>query len=301
MSEAKRPISPISEPNQPSAAPSKSGKPRAEISRDDASSISITPNPNPHASLEQAVADLPLDLPLDPPPSYDIQTGDTYWLWQLSLRALLVVTALIGIGCATFPCANFNYVKRGIPYNYELRDAWSMRWTLITFTASTIWNSFCIVVFFVRRPRAHVPSAIRTPTDFVLWLGFIATTIFALVAVRLLADWGSHGVIGDATSPYGYYAYRASNGSWTWNAGDIARDCKWCGKVFSYHEYFCYSYQDSTCAEEDVYVNRLWKGKQNRMNVEIAATVCQFFGLILHLVFFVWGFLDTHFSLKEER
>jgi heme/copper-type cytochrome/quinol oxidase subunit 2 len=217
------------------------------------------------------------------------------------MRVILVIIGIIGIGCAAWVLVNFGPGKS--PYDYERDDAWGMPWTLITFCLSVVWSFVCILVFFLRRPNAPVHPGAQVGVDLILWLAFIPTALFAIIAVSSVASLGESGRIGDdywRSSSNGYYTYQASNNTWAWNATasgsyssvyGYTRDCM--RNATSYSSYN-YGKTFSNCTEEDIYVNALWTGKSHRFNTELTATVCQFLGLFLHLVLFIWACVDTN-------
>lgn len=230
-----------------------------------------------------------------------LNAGDANWQWKIGMRAVLVILGIIGIGCAAWTLVNFGPGKN--PYEYELDDAWAMPWTLITFCISVVWSFACILVFFLRRPNAPVHPGAQVGMDLVLWLAFIPTGLFAVVAVTSVASLGQSGRIGGygyLSSSNGYYFYQQSNNTWAWNASASGSQSSYYGGMrdcmrnnTSYSSY-SYGRTFTNCTEEDMYVNALWTGKSNRFNTELTATVCQFLGLLLHFVLFVWACVDTN-------
>ncbi|KAF2866018.1 hypothetical protein BDV95DRAFT_245311 [Massariosphaeria phaeospora] len=229
-----------------------------------------------------------------------LRAGDSHWQWKIGLRLILVLLAIIGIGCAAWTLATFGPGKN--PYEYELNDSWAMPWTLITFGTSVVWSVACILVFFLRRANAPVHPGAQVGMDLVLWLAFIPTGLFAVVAVMSVMTLGEDGRIGGPymSSGNGYYYFVETNNTWQWNAsasdtwsssyGNM-RDC-----MQNDTSYSSYSYGRvfTNCTEEDIYVNDLWKGKSHRFNTELTATVCQFLCLLLHFILFVWACVDTN-------
>jgi heme/copper-type cytochrome/quinol oxidase subunit 2 len=235
-----------------------------------------------------------------------LNAGDAHWEWKIAMRIITVIIGIIGIGCAAWVTVKYGPGKN--PSDYELDDAWSMPWTLITFCLSVVWSLACILVFFLRRPNAPVHPGAQVGMDLVLWLAFIPTALFAILAVSSVASLGQNGRIGDSwysSSSDGYYNYVASNNSWVWNASTSdsvytsasysggVRDCM-SNSSRSRSSYYNYGITFDNCTDEDNYVNALWHDKSHRFNTELTATVCQFFALFLHLVLFIWACVDTN-------
>lgn len=230
-----------------------------------------------------------------------LNAGDAHWEWKIGMRAVLVLIGIIGIGCAAWTLVKYGPGKS--TYSYELNDAWAMPWTLITFCLSTVWSACCLAVFFMRRPNAPVHPGAQVGVDLILWLAFIPTALFAVLAVTSVAGMGSDGRMGDSwyrSSSDGYYTYQASNNTWLWNATasdsyssyyGYMRDCM---RNNTRSSSYNYGITFANCDEEDKYVNALWTGKSRRFNTELTATVCQFLGLFLHLILFIWACVDTN-------
>ncbi|KAF2686797.1 hypothetical protein K458DRAFT_416140 [Lentithecium fluviatile CBS 122367] len=281
-----------------------------EVSPEQAPALPARPATAQSAQTAQPVQQLqatqtqPAAIPTNPESQTlreKLNAGDAHWQWKIGMRAILVIVGIIGIGCAAWTLVNFGPGKN--PWQYELEDAWAMPWTLITFCISVVWSFVCIIVFFLRRPNAPVHPGAQVGMDLVLWLAFIPTALFAVVAVISVASLGVNGQIGGSrwmSSSQGYYYYIESNNTWAWNASDSGsyssyygymRDC-----MRNDTSYSSYSYGRifTNCTEEDIYVNYLWTGKSHRFSTELAATVCQFLGLLFHFVLFVWACVDTH-------
>ncbi|KAF2149163.1 hypothetical protein K461DRAFT_281517 [Myriangium duriaei CBS 260.36] len=215
-----------------------------------------------------------------------LEAGDEHWSWKIAFRVILIVVGLIGIGCAASIVAG---ARTGSNYvlDYEDADDFNITWTLITFSVTIIWSAICILVLLLRRPPAPVHPGAQVGIDLVLWLAYVATALWATVAVINAMSWGTDGWIGDYSS-YGHYTYDSGNGTWVWTASDYAtrygngRNCDDSMSSFS------------SCAEQDAYVNSLWKSKPSRVDRLMTATVCQFIGLVLHFALFVWACVDTH-------
>jgi hypothetical protein len=219
-----------------------------------------------------------------------LDAAEEHWIWKLALRALLIVIAIIGIGCMAWATSNS---ANGGPYEYALDDAWTMCWSLITFGLTAIWCTVCILVLFLRRPNAPVHPGVAVGLDLVLWLAYIVTALFAVIGLVYVMNWGAGGTI-EGYSSYGHFE-QASNGTWIWQQTEYDsyrghdRDCNATARYYSYD-----NYGFSTCAEEDAYVNKLWAAKSHRVATETTGVVCQFLGLFLHFVLFVWACVDTH-------
>jgi hypothetical protein len=218
-----------------------------------------------------------------------LNAGDRYWKFKFGLMAILIITGLIGIGCfawivTTIPGGTNSY------YGYD--SFWALWPSFITFSVSIIWCLICMLIFVLRKRTVH--PGVRVTMDLLLWLGFIVTALFSLVALRDLMDFGEYGGIDG----YGYYSYNndgdyvlAANNTWVWEQDSsyitYPRDCS--SSSSSYSEFH---FKD--CAEQDAYINTLWHEKSHRTNVELTGVVCQFFGLVLHFALFVWACVDTH-------
>lgn len=219
-----------------------------------------------------------------------LDAGEPRWRWKVALRALLLIVGIIGIGCAAF-ATSVAMSEKG-PYEYAFDDAWSIPWTLITFCISVVWCATVILVLLFRKAPVH--PGVVVSVDLILWLAYIPTALFAVVAVLSVQSWGEDGRLSSYSSS-GYYV-QATNGTWIWSAGgsssSTARDCT----LYSTYDYSnrYYEYGFKTCAEQDAYVNSLWESKGHRASIEIAIVVCQFIGLILHFALFVWACVDTH-------
>jgi hypothetical protein len=218
-----------------------------------------------------------------------LNAGDRYWKFKFGLMAVLIITGLIGIGCfawiiTTIPTGGDSY------YGYD--SYWSLWPSFITFSVSVVWCVICILVFLARKRSVH--PGVRVSLDLLLWLAFIVTALFSLVALRDLMDFGEYGGIGG----YGYYGSSnagdyvlEANNTWVWEQDSsyitYPRDCS-----SSSNGYSSTGFKD--CAEQDAYINKLWHEKPHRTNVELTGVVCQFFGLVLHFALFVWACVDTN-------
>ena len=220
-----------------------------------------------------------------------LNAADRYWKFKFGLQAILVITGLIGIGCFTWIITT-----RPLAGSYSSYDSyWSVWPSLLTWTVSIIWVFTCILVFLLRKRPVH--PGLRVSIDLILWLSFIVTAMFALLALRSTLDWGEYGGPDEWTYDYssssnggGDYVL-APNNTWVWEQDNSyvssPRDCNSTYSLYSERHF-------TNCAEQDAYINKLWAEKPHRVNVELTAVVCQFFGLVLHFALFVWACVDTH-------
>ncbi|KAF2008099.1 hypothetical protein P154DRAFT_568919 [Amniculicola lignicola CBS 123094] len=232
----------------------------------------------------------PNALAEQPPPQTlraKLDAGEQHWVWKYSLRTLLIVIGIIGVGCVAWIISSSS---KG-PYGF--RDWYYVMWSLITFSASVIWCAICIFVFLLRREHTGVHPGAAVGIDLVLWLAYIPTAMMMLIGAVNVMEWGRGGRIGQYSS-YGYF-YQQDNGTWAWNMTEYdayvgrQRDCSIGGRYNIWE-----GYGFDSCAEEDAYINTLWKAKDRRVGVEMTASVCQFLGLLLHLTLFIWACVDTH-------
>jgi hypothetical protein len=240
---------------------------------------------NPNTTAPQGIATAPEEHL-----SYNdkLNAADRYWKFKFGLMAIAVITGLVGIGCFGWLMAakDETTIDPDSSYYYSY-DGYELLWpSLITWSFSIAWIALCILVFLLRKRPVH--PGIRVTMDLLLWLGFIVTALFAVVALREVLNWGLYG--GPSQSDYGYsngggdYVL-ASNGTWVWEQDtsyiNAPRDCS------------MYT-QFNSCAEQDAYVNKLWSEKGQRSNVTLTGVVCQFFGLVIHFALFVWACVDTN-------
>ncbi|KAF9692712.1 hypothetical protein EKO04_009045 [Ascochyta lentis] len=224
---------------------------------------------------------------------------DRLWKFKLALTTILIFTGVIGIGCIAWAVSTAHEFRSGYDYGYD--STWSLPWGLITFSISVIWCVLCIALFIIRKRPVH-PGA-RVAMDLLLWLGFLTTALFTMIALFDLLAWGEYGTLGmDSgwSSRYGEYVLQPNN-TWVWTqASDSAsvtyeRTCT--GSSSSTNSYGNYYYTDNpfrNCADMDAYVNALWHAKPNRARTELTGVVCQFIGLVLHFALFVWACVDCH-------
>ncbi|KAF2737850.1 hypothetical protein EJ04DRAFT_510037 [Polyplosphaeria fusca] len=293
---ATTPTPPAPAPTQPTAISPNAQTPTQPIIQTAASPAPS--NSQPAVTVNPTTDDAPAPAPALTPASSllaRLDAAESHWRWKLGLRAFLVITGLIGIGCVGWAVS----ATTKNPYTYALDDAWTLPWALITFGISVLWCLTCMLVLFLRRPHAPVHPGVAVGVDLIIWLAFIATALFTLVGVLSVMRWGEGGTIG-SYSAYGYY-FQENNGTWVWNATDYdtyfgrARDCSYNGRS-EYSDYDGFS----SCAEEDSYINTLWADKSHRVGVEMVGTVCQFIGLFVHLALFIWACVDTHYRNSRK-
>ena len=218
-----------------------------------------------------------------------LNAGDRYWKFKFGLMGVLVITGLIGIGCFAWIVTT---IPGGVNSYYGFDSFWALWPSFITFSISIIWCLSCMLVFVSRKRTVH--PGIRVTMDLLLWLGFLVTALFAVVALLDLMDFGEYAGIDG----YGYYSSSndgdyvlAANNTWIWEQDSsyitYPRDC-----TSSSSSYSDFNFKD--CAEQDAYINKLWHEKPHRRNVELTGVVCQFIGLVLHFALFVWACVDTH-------
>lgn len=224
-----------------------------------------------------------------------LNNADRYWKFKSVIQAIAIITGLIGIGTIGW-LVSTHPSNDSITYGYD--QYWTLWPSLITFAVSIVWCAACILVLVFRKKPVH--PGLRVSMDLLLWLAFIVTALFALVSLMEIDQWGQYGTLdgygygyGGYSSSYGDYELQP-NGTWVWensqNTGSTTySDNRACNRTSS----SSYSYFKD-CAEQDAYVNKLWSEKPHREAVEMTGVVCQFFGLVLHLVLFVWACVDCH-------
>lgn len=186
------------------------------------------------------------------------------------------------------------------PFQYTFDDSWALPWSLITFCISVLWCAVAILVLLFRKKPVHPGVAVSM--DLLLWLGYIPTALFAVVAVLSVLSWGEDGRISSYSSS-GYYL-QASNGTWIWNAGSSSstspRDCSGYDSYSNYYSSRFNYYGFKSCAEQDAYLNDIWQSKGRRAGIEMVVVVCQFVGLAFHIALFVWACVDTHYRNAKK-
>ncbi|CAO2651767.1 Nn.00g000500.m01.CDS01 [Neocucurbitaria sp. VM-36] len=271
----------------PAAEASSSRAPSANAAAHD--TINTAPATGPTYTIPPATANSTAGTQhptTEEPLSYNdkLNAGDRYWKFKFALKAILIITGFIGIGCVGWSISTGQSIGYDFGYSF-----WSLWPTLITFSISIVWCAVCILIFVIRK-RPVTPGA-RVAMDLLLWLGFIVSALFATAALIDMLSWGDYSNFGYGSSYYGDYEM-ANNGTWVWvqDTSYISspRSCN--GSSSSY--YYESSFKD--CAEQDALVNKLWQEKGHRANVELTAVVCQYFGIVLHIALFIWACVDTH-------
>jgi hypothetical protein len=238
----------------------------------------------PVAAAQATTTDEPLSM------NDKLNAGDRYWKFKFALMAVLIITGLIGIGCFGWLITTPAFAVADTNSSYY----WALWPSLLTWTISIIWCGICIIVFVVR--KRTVQPGLRVSMDLLLWLAFIVTALFSLLALMTLMDWGRYGGPDEWEYDYSSSSYNgdyvlASNNTWVWqeNTAYITapRDCTSSNSPFSEMHF-------KDCAEQDAYINKVWAEKSHRYNVNLTGVVCQFFGLVLHFVLFVWACVDTN-------
>lgn len=234
------------------------------------------------------------------PPTYNEQLNDVDRLWKfkLALTTILIFTDIIGIGCIAWAVSTAHEFRSGYDYGYD--STWSLPWGLITLSISVIWCALCISLFLIRKRPVH--PGVRVTMDLLLWLAFLTTALFALIALTDLLQWGEYGTLGyDSgwSSRYGDYVLQPNN-TWIWQQDNeyssvtYERTCNGSTTSTSSYNYYYTDNPFRNCAEMDAYVNALWEAKPNRARTELTGVVCQFIGLVLHFALFVWACVDCH-------
>lgn len=232
-----------------------------------------------------------------------LNAADRLWKFKLALTIVLILTGIIGIGCIAWAVSTSHNFRSGYDYGYD--STWSLPWGLITLSISVLWCILCATLFLLRKRPVH--PGLRVTMDLLLWLGLLVTALFTLIALFDVISWGEYGSLGYDSgfdSRYGEYVLEKNN-TWVWQQDSDAgvtyeRVCN--GSTSSTYSYDYY-YTDNpfkNCAEQDAYVNALWAAKPNRARTELTGVVCQFIGVLLHFVLFVWACVDCHRHRKGK-
>ncbi|XP_014562320.1 hypothetical protein COCVIDRAFT_32760 [Bipolaris victoriae FI3] len=278
---------------QPPAIPSESvtrpsANTNANVNQDAPIAAAGTPSPGPNtttaAAPQATTADEPLSL------NDKLNAGDRYWKFKFAIMAVIIITGLVGIGCFAWLMTT----RTGASDYYILDSYWGLWPSLISWSISIAWCLICIIVFVVRKRTVH--PGVRVSMELLLWLAFIVTALFALFSLQNIMDYGMYGGPDQwgydysSSSSHGDYVLAANN-TWVWQEDTSyitsPRDCTSRYSVFSEMNF-------KDCAEQDAFVNKLWAEKPQRARVNLTGVVCQFFGLVLHFVLFVWACVDTH-------
>ncbi|KAL1601212.1 hypothetical protein SLS59_005364 [Nothophoma quercina] len=292
-------------PNSPQAQPAIPVQPTAATT---APAENAPTTATPITTTPAMIASLPTSTPVNAtqPTSADLESPtyneqlnavDRYWKFKMALAIALILSGIIGIGCIAWAVSTANTLLSDYSYGYD--STWSLPWGLITFSISIVWCFLCILFFVIRKRPVH--PGVRVTMDLLLWLGFLVTALFTLVALMDLLQWGEYGDLGLSgswySSRYGDYVLQPNN-TWVWEQDSDSsvtyeRTCN--SSSSSSSSYYYYNTPPfHNCAEMDAYVNALWHAKPERARVELTGTVCQFLGLVLHFALFVWACIDTH-------
>lgn len=231
---------------------------------------------------------------------------DRYWKFKTAFNVILILSGIIGLGCVAWLIATAPFT--GLYPDYE--SYWSTWPSLITFVTSILWCVACVLVFILRKTPMH-PGA-RVAMHLLFWLGFIATALLIIGSYLEIHWWGSNGRIYGtsyySSSSDGDYRFSSSNNTWVWTPDSdydsnisfgnaVTRNCSGRNSFFYYNEM-----SFDTCEEQDAFINKLWEAKPTRENVTMTAVVCQWIGVLLHFVVFVWSCVDCHrFNRKKNN
>ena len=155
---------------------------------------------------------------------------------------------------------------------------------------SLIFCLVCILVPLLRRSHRPVHPGVAVGLDLVLWLAFILTGLVTVTLIYVSVQYGSDNrYVNDYDANGNYYSgtyHLASNGTWVFKVDDSyggrSDDVRKCTPEFS------------SCAEQDVYINKLWQQRKRRDGSMIVVGVVQWMNVILHFALFVWACVDTH-------
>jgi hypothetical protein len=252
-----------------------------------------------------------------------LNAAEQHWPWKLSLRSILLIILIIGIGSTAYATANAgNTFGSGFEgYDYFF-DSYYIPWGLIPLTVSFIWCAIAILVLLLRKRPVHPGAAVGI--DLVLWLAFIFSALFATASIYSVSTFGKGGEISDpsgwmsgsyGSKDYdGSYVYVPSNNSWVYNitwveGGDssnyvynstsgeyvsvdtpldtsnVTRDCT---PAFA------------SCADQDNFINELWHDKGRREGVLITSALMQYLAVLLHFTLFVWACVDTNRRRRQK-
>lgn len=259
------------------------------------SSSPMTANVAPQATTAAPSTTTPIAPTTEEEPltlNKKLNNADRYWKFKGILQVLAIILGLIGIGTIGW-CVSTTPMNDSLTYGYD--EYWTLWPSLITFTVSIIWCFACLLGLVVRKRPVH--PGLRVSIDLLMWLAFLVTALFAMVSLMELLQWGEYGDLsgsgyGGYSSSYGDYELQA-NGTWVWEDSRDSSSTSYtrpCNRTSSYS--YGASFKD--CAEQDAYVNKLWQAKPHRESVELTGVVCQFAGLVIHFILFVWACIDCH-------
>lgn len=223
-----------------------------------------------------------------------LDAGDRRWRFKFALRTVCILVSLIGIGTTAWFISTAN-APNSFGYNMAIgTEVWP---SLVTFVASVLWCAIVMLVFFARKRPMHPGACVSL--DLIIWLAYIATALFATLAVIDIQTWNpnwdyptsySDGREGDYTL--------LSNNTWVWdNSTSAYGETRYCNTI----GYQAVINQTQTCADQDAYVNNLWQQLPNRTRVVMTASVCQYIALGLHIILFIWACIDTHRYRRYEN
>jgi hypothetical protein len=152
-----------------------------------------------------------------------------------------------------------------------------------------------ILVHLFREPPRPVHPGVVVGLDLVLWLFLSATALLTVGAASSLNRFGRDpNFLPDPSyGGYSYYSggyYLAPNDTWVFNVtsvrSNVIRDC---------------TPRFATCAEQDAFVNTLWRAKPQRFALDVTVATAQIIVLLLHFALFVWGCVDTNRRNRSKR
>lgn len=221
---------------------------------------------------------------------------ERFWKIKSGLQTLTMLSSLIGLSLVAWIVAHAP--EEG--FYFEYTSIWSVWQSLLTFGISFVWCAVCIVFLLIRKRSLH--PGLRVALDLLLWLGFIGTIMLAMFSYDDLTTWGESGTINASWDSFAGHYHYAQNGTWVY---------QWDSDTDSYspssptyrHVRTCedhdssidpYDYFFATCAEQDVFLNKLWQGKSSDLHLRLAAIAFGFISVICHFVLFIWACVDCH-------
>ncbi|KAI8942951.1 hypothetical protein NX059_000990 [Plenodomus lindquistii] len=239
---------------------------------------------------------------------------------QSAIYILLIITGLIGIGCAAYLLSS---LSRWPTATYNPVVPWEIWPSLVTSSVSILWCSICLFLFlFLHQARPiTIHSGVQVSIHLILWLGLVFTALLALQASRYIMRFGHDGQVTEYTSLEGYTSSSlgnyglAQNGTWVWQldtrrsqeALEESRTCQGSGypsiPAPSEHPEYDAALRANVaaCAEQDAGVNDLWSVKTMRTGVSFVMMVCQFIALAGHFWLFVRACAETKKLRRGEK
>lgn len=255
-----------------------------------------------------------------------VKQGEQHVFWKLGLRTIIVVLDIIAIGAAGWTLSHgLRYDSN--PYLGYFSGPTVSPWVLLVTGLSFIFCLVCILVLLLRRPPKPAHPGIAVAFDLILWMAFIVTAIFTTAAIFSLAAFSNDhsSTLSDPSYPSDYSGeyYRAPNGTWVYNITYVSPYANTGSDTYNTYTssngstYFwnstsgdyqlnttrpstsgvhrdCSSANFDSCAEQDAYVNELWRSRKQRYATETLAGAAQWLNVLLHFVLFVWACVDTH-------